>query len=340
MKGIVFDRIGHFSLQEVEKPFIEKSDDILIKIEASSICGSDVHILNDPPEVDAKLGVVIGHEFVGRVEEIGDGVKNFKVGDRLVCDPNIFCGYCAYCQMGIPNMCLNVETIGVDLNGGFAQYTIVPERMAVKISEDLPAEAAIFAEPLTCVMNGVRKLQLIPGENVLILGAGPIGLYFASILKAHGAGCVIVSETSEFRAGYAVTAGADIVLNPETDHVRKVVMDNTSQIGVDIVIDTVGCLFKDCLHFVRRGGRILLFGFNTNAEDKINQSDITRNDIIVYGSWIGLFTLPATVKLLENNLIDFSNLITHKIGLEQFGDALNDMRKGTALEVVIYPNDH
>ena len=338
MKGIVFDKIGHFSLQEVEKPKIKKADDILIKIEAASICGSDVHILNDPPEVDAQIGTVIGHEFVGTVEEVGVDVKTFKPGDRLVCDPNISCGYCDYCKMGLPNMCTNVETIGVDLTGGFAQYTVVPERMAVKISPDLPVEMAIFAEPVTCVMNGIKRIQLVPGETVLILGAGPIGIYFASILKANGAGKVIISEPSEFRRSYAKEFGADVLVNPMEDDLHQILLEHTAGLGADVVVDTVGALFGDCIKNIRRGGRILLFGFNTGAVNTIKQSDITRNDITVYGCWIGLYTLPATVKILENGLVDFTKLITHKIGLEEFGDALEDMRKGKALEVVIYPN--
>ena len=153
-----------------------------------------VHILSTPPSYPANQGIVQGHEFVGRVEEVGSAVTTIKPGDRVVLDPNVFCGECYQCKKGNFNMCENVYVLGITDNGGFGEYAVAPCKMCVKISQELPAETAIFAEPLTCVVSAVNKIRLLPGESVLVLGAGPIGLYFTMLLKANGAGKIIVSE--------------------------------------------------------------------------------------------------------------------------------------------------
>ena len=156
-----------------------------------------------------------GHEFVGRVEEVGSAVTTIKPGDRVVLDPNVFCGECYQCKKGNFNMCENVYVLGITDNGGFGEYAVAPCKMCVKISQELPAETAIFAEPLTCVVSAVNKIRLLPGESVLVLGAGPIGLYFTMLLKANGAGKIIVSEPNPKRGEYALKAGADRVINPQ-----------------------------------------------------------------------------------------------------------------------------
>lgn len=336
MKGIILKKPGEFELAERPVPVIENSDEILVKIEAASICGSDLHIFSNPPGIKAVPGTIIGHEFVGRVVKTGSEVHGFKEGDRLVCDPNISCGHCSYCKMGLPNMCVNMKTLGVELDGGFAEYCVLPEKAAVKISQDLSADRAVFAEPLTCVMNGMNKIRLMPGETAAVLGAGPIGLYFVKLLRQNGAGKIFVSETSSYRAEYAAKYGADMVVNPTKENFEEMVKAQTEGLGADVVIDAVGSLLAQAVRTVRRGGKILLFGYNDKAVSPVEQGVITRHDLTVMGNWIGLFTLPATVRLLESEAVDFE--ISHRISLEEFGSGLNAMRRGTALKVVIYPN--
>jgi (R,R)-butanediol dehydrogenase/meso-butanediol dehydrogenase/diacetyl reductase len=148
MKAAVFEGLGKLVLKEVPIPQIKKSDEVLIKVEAASICGTDVHILDVPPGYPAKPGIILGHEYIGEIIEIGSEVKDFQVGDRIVLDPNLTCGHCYYCNLGKPNMCLNTEVLGITINGGFAEYSVVPVKAIFKIRKDIPTDIAIFAEPL------------------------------------------------------------------------------------------------------------------------------------------------------------------------------------------------
>lgn len=337
MDAVIFEKVGHHKLVKMPPPKIAHPDDLLLKIEAASICGSDLHILADPPGCIATPGKVIGHEMVGEVLDVGSAVTGFKPGDRIVCDPNISCGHCEACRTGHANMCENLHIHGVDRHGFFAQYACIPERAAVKISPELPAELAIFSEPLTCVMSAVNKVRLLPGESIVVIGAGPIGLYFLSLLKANGAGKIISVELSEYRTEYAYKMGADVVFNPKTQDVAAEIKKLTGGRGADVVVDAVGVCIGDALKYVCRGGKVLLFGQNSAATETICQNDITRNEISVLGTYIGPYTLNATVKLLESRLIDFTKMITHRLPLTQFDVGLEAMRKGQALEVVLYP---
>ena len=338
MKAVILKDIGEYAVVDKPVPVVKKSDDMLCRIECSSICGSDVHILANPPAIVANKGATIGHELVCTVEKVGDAVTSFKPGERLVFDPNITCGKCKYCQMGRPNMCENMYTLGVQEDGAFSEYVVVPERAAFKIAQDLPAEVAIFAEPLSCVLSAVNKARLLPGETVVVLGGGPIGQYFIKLFKANGAGKVICSEVSSFRADFAKKSGADRVVDPTQEDLAEIVKKETGGLGADVVVDAVGILINDAINAARCGGRLVLFGNNQAARETINQSQITLKELTVIGSYIARYTFPDTVKLLESGLLDLDYLITHRIGISDFKTGIEAMRKGQAMEVVIYPD--
>lgn len=337
MKAITFKEIGVYEYGEREIPKVVKPTDVQVKVEAASICGTDVHLLNDPPGFDGTKGIVLGHECVGTVTEIGTNVGDLKVGDRVVLEPNLACGYCRYCRAGKPNMCENDKILGVTIDGVFAEYFVAPEAALAKIPQEMPAEIAVFAEPVNCVMGAVNKIRLLPGQTALILGAGPIGLYFTMLLKSNGAGKVIVSEPSQFRAEYAKKCGADVVIDPTKENLEERVKELTGGLGADATVDAVGVLIEDAIKCTARAGNIVLFGQNGAVREEICQNDITRNGLNVYGNYIGLFTFTSTVKLLDANLLPVEKIITHKLPLSEFGKGLEAMRSGKALEVILYP---
>ena len=336
MLAAVFEGEGRLNLKEVPVPEIKEAEEVLLQVEAASICGTDMRILEVPPGHPATEGVILSHEYTGKVLAAGGAVTQFKKGDRVVVNPNITCGNCSYCKMGIPNMCENMTTLGIFVNGGFARYNVAPAKALHKISPGLLPELAVFAEPLSCVVNATEKLNVHPGEVVVVLGAGPIGLLFIQMFKASGAGKIIVSEISEYRAKFAYESGASRVVNPLKDNLEEIVKVETVT-GTDVVVDAVGTLVESAMAIVRRGGRILLFGQNYQARAQVAQNDITRNELTIVGSFIARFTFPFAIKVIESKVLDLEKLITHRLPLEDVHKGIEVMRKGEAIKVIITP---
>ena len=339
MKALVYTASKTYEIQERNMPSIKNGDDVLVRVDAASICGTDVHILTEENGAGMAVpGQVLGHEATGTVMQCGKSVSGLKPGDKVVFDPVLPCGECFFCRKGEFTICPNSAIRGCfGADGLFSEYVVVSSKELIKTSPCLPAEMAVFSEPVNCVMGAVNKIRLLPGENALVLGCGPIGLYFMQLLKKNGAGKVIVSEMSEYRKDFAAKLGADVIIDPSRQNLKDEVMRETGGIGADVVVDAVGCLVKGAVSTARRGGRIMLFGQNWSATQTICQNDITQNNLSVLGNFCGDFTFGAAVALLESGLIDFTRRITHKISLADFETGLSAMKKGEALEVVVYP---
>lgn len=336
MKCAVFCGPGDLRVMERPAPSLQRDEDVLLRVEAASICGTDLHILADPPGHPATPGSILGHEYVGEVIDAGDAVEGLRPGDRVVVDPNITCGRCAYCRRGMANLCLNMTTLGIFRDGGFAEFNVAPASALYSLSRHVPLDHAIFAEPLSCVLNGFGKSGCKMGDTVVILGAGPIGLLFLMLFKAGGAGRVGVAEISATRGKLARAAGADQVWNPREGDLAPSVQE-WSGIGADIVVDSVGSLFGQALELARRGGRVVLFGMNQQASAAVHQYDITRREITVAGSFIAGGTFPQTVRTLETGRLPLESVITHRIGLDGIRGILPALKSGEAVEVVIVP---
>jgi 2-desacetyl-2-hydroxyethyl bacteriochlorophyllide A dehydrogenase len=334
MRAAVFEGNGVLNIKEVDAPRILKPDDMIVEIEMCSICGTDVHIMSVPPGYIAKPGTILGHELVGKVAATGDGVKNLKVGDRVVTNPNDYCGVCAYCQRNLPNLCENIIPMGIGADGGFAEYVRVSEKVAHKIADDLPSEIAAFAEPLACVVHASGRIPVNPSDSVLVFGAGPIGLLFVQIMKARGARPIIVSEPVALRREYAVTCGADHVVDPTKEDLTKFVMKET-RIGVDYAIDVVGSQVWEGVKAVRKGGTVLLFGFNAKAKPTVEQHQITNREVSVLGTWLANDSFPKAVKILESGTLNLRPLITHTLPLDKTREAIEILRRGEGIEILI-----
>lgn len=338
MLACVFEGNGKYSLKQVPVPRIEKPDQVLLKVLAASICGTDLQILKVPPGHPANAGAILCHEYVGEVVEVGSDCSPFQPGDYVAVDPNITCGCCEYCQSGRHNMCINMTTLGIFINGGFASYNVAPQSQLYKFSKKLKPEFAVFIEPLSCVLNAFHKVSPKLGDKVLVLGAGPIGQYFILLARLAGAGKIIVAEPMKFRQQLAQKSGADLLIDPTREELEKIVMKETEG-GVDVCYEAVGTLADQAIKLMARGGRILLFGQNQQARAQIAQNEITRRELSIFGSYIALHTFPEAIKILESGRLKLDHLITHRISLREIEKGFSAMREGKAIKVVVFPED-
>jgi threonine dehydrogenase-like Zn-dependent dehydrogenase len=336
MQAVVFHGNGEWRVESAPVPQIRSDDDVLLRVDRASICGTDIHILAVPPGHPATPGSILGHEYVATVMDAGVRVEHVKPGDRVVVDPNITCGLCQYCRIGMTNICENMTTLGIFRDGGLAELNLAPAKSLHRIDRNVPLERATLAEPLSCVMHAFERAAIIPGESVAILGAGPIGLMFLMLFSAAGAGKVFVIEPVESRRKAAIDFGATHVFDssgPDSARAIKAV----NGIGADIVVDAAGILLPDALEIVRPGGRVVLFGLNQHAEHSIKQYLVTRYEITILGSFIQRTEFPKVVRLLESGILPLERLVTHRITLDEMSLGFEAMRSGEAIKVVAEP---
>ncbi|MCH1981427.1 alcohol dehydrogenase catalytic domain-containing protein [Ruminococcus sp. OA3] len=337
MRGTKFNKNGvgqeRCPIVQVPKPQITRPDEVLIRIEAVSICGTDVRALANPPAFDFVDGIVVGHEGCGIVEEVGEDVTNCKVGDKVVVHPNIWCGKCEPCRTGHINLCENFRHIGDRIDGAMAEYLCIEERMVYVIDSEVPSYIGALTEPLACVLNGTTTVKAKPGDEVVVLGGGPIGLIFAMLYKAAGAH-VTVSEPMEYRRDLALKLGCDVTVNPKEADLETELRTYAPE-GADIVVDAVGVMLPVALQIARKGGQIVVFGVNQTAQVTIPQYPITEKELTIRGTYITKGTFPLAIRIIENKLIPIDKLITHRLPLEQLLDGIDLMVKGTAGKVVI-----
>lgn len=336
MKAAVFEREGVLTVKEVAAPQITRPDQVLIEVEACSICGTDVHITAVPARYIATDHTILGHEFCGYIVDKGTAVTHLDIGDRVVVNPNNYCGSCVYCRKNLPNQCEHIEALGIDYDGAFAKYCCVSGKVAYKISKELPAAVAACTEPLACAVNGLRKVNVQPGDSAVVIGSGPIGLMIALLLKASGAGKIFLLETAPYRIEFARRLGVAEVLDPIQEDVGQIILGATG-IGADFVFDVTGSQVVSSIDYVRKGGTVVLFGVNKGARAEIAQCEITTKEVAVLGTWLANATFPEAIRILENGVIDLRQLITDEIPLEEIHIGLEKLRKGMAIKVIVTP---
>jgi threonine dehydrogenase-like Zn-dependent dehydrogenase len=209
----------------------------------------------------------------------------------------------------------------------------VPEKLVYKIHDSVPPHVACLTEPLACVLNPVQEIRANPGNSVVILGAGPIGLIFMMLYKASGAK-VIMLDTLKNRREFALELGADIVLDPVAKNVELEIKNETG-IGADIVVDAVGILLDQAIKLVRKGGSVVLFGINEAAKVQFNQAPIVFNEINIHGKFITKGTFPEAIRIIENEIIPIERLVTHRLPIQEVKKGLELMKSGEGCKVII-----
>ncbi|WP_411337961.1 zinc-dependent alcohol dehydrogenase [Ruminococcus gauvreauii] len=339
MLAAVFKGNGVLELEKRGVPKIERPTDVRVKVTAAGICGSDLHVLHVPPAQYAKPGTVMGHEFYGVVDAIGDEVTQFAAGDTVVVDNIEKCHVCEYCRRGMDNLCPDAEIYGQTKPGGFAQYAVIPQAQLFHMLASVRPELAAQTEPLSCVMNGMRKINPMPSQRVLLYGAGPIGLTFIKVLKLYGVKQLAVCEMAEDRRAWAKKCGADLVIDPSGEPVGETVMKEWGGM-FDIVIDAVGAgaVFGEAVNLLNAGGKLLIFGQNANAVSQVPPAVITRNELTVMGTYCAHNTFPYAIDLLQDERLGLEEIVSHKLELKDILTGIQLLREQKACRVIIYPN--
>jgi threonine dehydrogenase-like Zn-dependent dehydrogenase len=336
VKAAVFGGNGVLRLEDRPEPAVERPDDVIIEVEACGVCGSDLQILNVPPGHPADPGVVMGHEFIGRVVAMGgDGeAAGLRVGQRVAVDPDPKCGVCRNCRAGRPANCLNIKALGIFRDGALAPLAKAPASAVFPLADGPRKEIAALIEPLACVVNGASKANPRPGESAVIFGAGAIGCLFLAVFRTAGAGPIYVVEPSEARRKVADAVGADGTLAPDDFEARRTELLPD---GAEILVDAVGSEFGTAVGHAALGARIVLFGQNQTARPPIHQYTITERSLSVFGSYITTFTFPTAIRMVERGILPLEPIVTHVLPLDQTLAGLDLLRSGQATKVVITP---
>ena len=299
------------------------------------VCGTDVHILHGGFRADYPL--TPGHEFGGTVVELGAGVTSLALGDRVAIDPNITCGACPFCRRGLVHLCERLTAVGVNQPGGFAERCVVPAAQCYRLPESVSFEQAAFCEPLACCVHGVDRAAIAPGERVLVVGAGPIGLLMAQLARAAGAAWVAISDPVAAKRALGLKLAADQAFDPQTCDLAEAARAATG-IGPDVVIECVGRAetVATALSSARRGGRVVLFGVAPkDAQVPIAPYEVFLNELTVLGSYINPFTHQRALDLLAGGRVRVEPLISAHLALDEFGEALSLAGSGQAMKVLV-----
>ncbi|TET12199.1 L-threonine 3-dehydrogenase [Candidatus Aerophobetes bacterium] len=345
MKAAVLENLEKMVVKEVRTPTIGK-EEILVRVRSCAVCGSDIRIYHQGnPRV--KPPQIIGHEIAGEVVEVGEGIENFKVGDRVATGADVPCGVCKFCKNGLGNNCSINYAIGYQFPGGFAEYiplneTTVKYGPLHKIPDNLSFDEASLAEPLACCLNGYELANLRIGDTVAVIGAGPVGLMLVELAKNLGAGKIILSQRSKERLKVAKKFSADIFISSSEENFRQRVMEETKGEGVDVVMVACANPFaqQEALEVLGHRGRVNFFGGLPpgSAKIKIDSNLIHYRECFVLGSH---GSTPRQHKialdLLSRGIIKGKDFITHHFGLDEIKKAFKVAEKHQGLKVIVNP---
>ena len=333
----------NYEVTEIEKP-VCGPDEILLKMKAAALCGTDKRIFTGAKTKGVRLDSVAGHEFCGLIEEVGENVTGFVPGEKAAVANVIPCGHCSACLSGRENACLERKAIGYEFDGGFAQYVRIPAICieagnVVKLPEHVSFAAGALIEPLACCIRGLRNTGTSFGDTVLIAGAGPIGLMHLQLSLGAGARKVIVSEPDPSKRALALKLGACRAVDPANEDLTAAVLKETGGEGVDRAVMAIGVngLVDSVLRMTKKGGTVCLFaGFPKGATSEIDPSVIHYNELHVTGSTAYKrddYLLAA--RMVVEKKIDLDAIVSHRFALEDFRQAMELHMAGTALKIVI-----
>ena len=342
--------VGLTFLTDAPTPQIVHSDEVLVRVKAAGICGTDVDIYRaDPPLMNRmrdKLPVITGHEFCGEIEAIGNGVTGLSVGDFVSAEMHIICGVCHNCRTGNGQWCLNTVVRGIDGPGAFADHIVLPARSVIPLPSDLPVDIAAYLDAIGNAVHTVRAVDVV-GKDILILGAGPMGIMATALCRLMGARRIYASDIHDSMLKMAKEEGADAVFNVRDEaqqkELYKVCKSDPRKKGVDVVMELSGHgpAYRDAFNSIRIGGEMALLGLPrgdiaVNFSQDVVFKGLTIKAITgrkIFSTWIDMLAL------LEGKFRDTCrHIITHRFALAEFEKGFNTKLHGEGLKVILTPN--
>lgn len=340
MRSAVFHGKHDIRVEEREIPEIS-SEEVLIKVMACGVCGSDLHIYEgDQGSTTTVPPLIQGHEFSGVVVKVGDAVTSIKVGDRVCVDPADNCGECYYCANGKMSHCLDMHAVGTNVDGGFSQYCKVKGRLVYHIADDVSFIEGAMAEPLACCINGADRSNIEVGNNVVIYGGGMIGLLMLQLAKLRGASKVALVEPVEEKRDLALKIGADLVINPMEQGVKET-LDASGMEHVHVVVECCGIrsTSEEAIEIVDRQGTVVLFAVTAvDASMGLKTYTLFQKELTVRGSYCSPYDMGRAVDLINAHRIDVTTMLGGLEPLEGLVEVLSNPKKRAKGKFVILPN--
>lgn len=345
MLAAVLNRPHDFALTERPVP-TPGPGEILLRVDATTLCGTDVRLIEGTKTAGVRPGVVLGHEIAGRIEALGDGVDGYELGAQATVSIVVACGHCPQCIAGREHHCTQLKLIGYAIDGGLAEYLLVPARAVARgnvvvAPRELDPRALCLAEPLSCVLNGARQFQTQPGDTVVVLGAGAIGLLHVQLARLQGAGDIIVTNRSAARRDLARELGATAAVDPTSEDLAGVVAQATRGRGADVVVVAVGALelANQALELAGVGGRVNYFaGFPKGAMATIDPNLVHYNELQVSGgSNARREDVARAVQILASGAIAADRIVSDVYALRDVDEAVQAVRDKRGVKICVQP---
>ena len=334
MKAAVF--YGKHDIRLEDHPITDpKPGEVQIRVKAAGVCGTDLHIYEGAQgATECNPPVVLGHEFSGVVEKIGEGVTEVKVGDHVTIDPNISCNGCHYCRKGKPHLCTHLAATGVNYDGGFAEFCNVLERQVFVLPKELPFEIGALCEPVGCCLHGIDLANIQVGDVVMIIGGGPIGMIMMQLAQIAGASKMIVVEPLEEKRALAKKHGADLVIDPMHEDVKAVLEEN-GIVDVAVVIECVGRkeTMLNAIDYAGRGGKAVLFGLTPpDCVIPFMPFQAFQKELTVVASFTNQYSHGRAAELISSGRLHLEDIISDVFALDDIQKAFDlKVRKGKAI---------
>ena len=322
MLSVVVDRPDSLSVREMPLPQ-PAAGEVRVRVRYAGICGSDLHIYRGHnPFVSYPR--VIGHEFVGRVESVGEGVERARIGELVAVDPVISCGRCHACQIGRPNVCRNLVVLGVHRDGGFSQYVCAPAKNAFRIPESIAETAASIVEPFAVAANVTARTGVLPSDVALIYGAGTVGLTILQVLKrVYGVRAFITDQLDErLELARRCGAAANETINTRNEALAEALEKRGVEGGPTLIFDAVGhpAILEEAVRLAAPAARIGLLGFSSTPS-AIPQQELTKKELTLCASRLNCAMFATVIDWLERGLVTPESIITHKVDFREVGQA-------------------